>query len=123
LTTVSYAQRGTGRVSEPQAVVDELRTWLDPQTIGHFPRTLMERLLAADHLEMWSTLAWEYDWGVPATLARSAGALPASERSGLGRAVGQGRRALGDYASQMADDTLRRRAQMAMSQTMQAAEG
>jgi hypothetical protein len=32
------------------------------------------------------------------------------------------RRALGDYAAQMADDTLRRCVQMAMSQTMQASE-
>jgi hypothetical protein len=64
-TTVSYARRGTGPVPEAQAVVDALRIWLDPQTIGHFPRMLIERLLAADHLETWSILAGEYDWGVP----------------------------------------------------------
>jgi hypothetical protein len=33
------------------------------------------------------------------------------------------RRALGDDASQMAEDTFQRRVQMAMSQKMQAAEG
>jgi hypothetical protein len=71
-TTGSYAERGTGPVPEPQAVVDALRIWLDPQTIGHFPRTLIERLRAADHLEMWSILTREYDWG-----CRSSGSLSA----------------------------------------------
>jgi hypothetical protein len=51
-------------VPAPQAVVDAFRTWLDRQTIGHFPRTLIERLLDADHVEMWSILAREYDLGV-----------------------------------------------------------
>jgi hypothetical protein len=36
-TTVSYAERGTGPVPEPQAVVDALRTGLDPRTNGHSP--------------------------------------------------------------------------------------
>jgi hypothetical protein len=76
---VSYAERGTGTVPEPQTVVDALRTWLDPQTIGHFPRTLIDALLAAEHLEMWSILAWECDWWGAAPLARSAGALSAGE--------------------------------------------
>jgi hypothetical protein len=89
-TTVSYAERGTGPVPEPQAVIDALRTYLDLQTIFW----LAQRVLCL--------LASEAD----------------SER-----AVGQMRRALGDYASQMADDTLRRRVQMAMSQTMQGTEG
>jgi hypothetical protein len=77
-TTVSYAERGTGRVPKPQAVVDALRTWLDVQTLGHFPRTLIERMLAADHLGMWSIFAREYDWGA-APPARSSGALSAGE--------------------------------------------
>jgi hypothetical protein len=49
--TVSHAERGTGLVPESQAVVNALRTWLDPQTIVHKPRTLIERLLTADRLE------------------------------------------------------------------------
>jgi hypothetical protein len=97
-TAVSYAGRGTGTVPESQAVVDALRTWLDPQTNGHFPRMLIERLLAADHLEMWSTLARGYDWGVPLLwLAQRVLCLPASEADSE-RAVGQMRRALGDDA-------------------------
>jgi hypothetical protein len=36
-TTVSYAERGTGPVPEPHAVVDAHRTWLDPRMIGYFP--------------------------------------------------------------------------------------
>jgi hypothetical protein len=122
-TTVSYAERGTGTGPEPQAVVDALRTWLDPQTIGHFPRTLVDGLLAADHLEMWSILAGEYDWGVPLLrFAQRVLCLPASEADSE-CIVGQMRRALGDYGSQMAYDTLRRRVQLEMSQTMQGAEG
>jgi hypothetical protein len=106
-TTVSYAERGIGAVPGPQAVVDALRIWLDPQRIGHFPRTLIERLLAADHLEMWSILARECDWGVPLLwLAQRVVYLPASEADSE-RAVGQMRRALGDYAAPVADDTPR----------------
>jgi hypothetical protein len=52
-------------VPERQAVVDALRTWPYPQTVGHFPGTLIDGLLAADHPEMWSILVREYDWGVP----------------------------------------------------------
>jgi hypothetical protein len=62
-TTMSHAEREPYQY-RPQAV-DGLRTRLDPQRIGHFPRTLIERLLTADHLEMWSILAREYDWGLP----------------------------------------------------------
>jgi hypothetical protein len=64
-------------VPELQAIV-ALRTWLDPQTIGHFPRTLIGGLLAADDLEMLSILDREYGWGA-APLARSADALSAGE--------------------------------------------
>jgi hypothetical protein len=72
---------------------------------------------------MWSILAEEYDWGVPLLwLAQRVLCLPPSEADSE-RAGGQMRRALSDYASQMADDTLRRRVQMAMSETMQGAEG
>jgi hypothetical protein len=76
-TTVSYAERGTGPVPEPQAVVDALRTWLRPRTIDHSTRTLIDGLLAAEHLEMWDILARGYDWGVPLLwLAQRALCLP-----------------------------------------------
>jgi hypothetical protein len=66
-----------------------LRTWLDPQTNGHLPRTLIDGLLAADHLEMWSILVREYDWGVPLLwLAQRVFYLLASEADSE-RAVGQ----------------------------------
>jgi hypothetical protein len=52
-TTVSYAEHGTRPVPKPQAVVDVLRTWLRPRTIDHFTRTLIDGLLAAEHLRMW----------------------------------------------------------------------
>jgi hypothetical protein len=48
---------------------------------------------------MWSILVGEYDWGVRRPwLAQRVLCLPASE-AGSERAVGQMRRALGDYAS------------------------
>jgi hypothetical protein len=76
-------------VSEPQAVVDALRTWLKPHTTGHFTRTLIDGPLAADHLEMWDILAREYDRGVPLLwLAQRVVCLPASEADSE-RAVGQ----------------------------------
>jgi hypothetical protein len=106
-----------------QTVVVALGTWLVRHTIGHFTRMLIERLRDADHLEMWSILAQAYAWGFPLLwLAQRVRCLPASEADSE-RAVGAMQRALGDYGSQMADDTLRRRAQMAMSQTIQGAEG
>jgi hypothetical protein len=68
-------------------------------------------------------LAREYDWGMPLLwLAQRVLCLPASEADSE-RAGGQMRGALGDYAPQMADDTLRRCVQMAMSQTLQGAAG
>jgi hypothetical protein len=63
-----------------------------------------------------------YGLGVPLLWrAQPVLCLPASEADSE-CAVGQMRRALGDYASQKADDTLRRRVQMAMSQTMKGTE-
>ena len=89
--------------------------WLDPQTVPRFNRTLMTDLIAADHLEMWKILSREYAWGAPLLwLAQRVLCLPASEAHSE-RTVGQVRRTLGDYSSRMADDTLRRRVQMAMS--------
>jgi hypothetical protein len=96
-TAVSYAEResdpcGSRRPSSRRFALGWILT---PQTIGHFPRTLIEQLLAADHLEMWSILAREYDWGVPLLwLAQPVLCLPASETDS-DRAMGQLRRALG----------------------------
>jgi hypothetical protein len=90
-----YAGRATGPVPEPQTVVAALRTWLDPQTVCHFPRTLIDGLLAADHPEMLSILAREHDWGMPLlSLAQGVLCLPASEGNSE-HAVGQLRRVLG----------------------------
>jgi hypothetical protein len=114
--TASYAERGNGPVPDPQDVVAALRTWLDLQTVPRFNKTLMTRLIAADHLPMCEILSHEYDCGVPLLwLAQRVLCLPASEAHSE-RTVRQVRRTLGDYASRMSDDTLRRRVQMAMSQ-------
>jgi hypothetical protein len=64
-TAEAYAARGTTDVPEPQDVGAALRIWLGPRTIGHFPRSLVERLLDVDHLQKWETLAQEFPWGPP----------------------------------------------------------
>jgi hypothetical protein len=87
-TIVSHAERGTGPVPESR-VVDALRTWLDPQTIGHFLRTLIGALLAANYLQIWSILAREDDWRCRSSGSPSeCSCLPASEADSE-RAVGQ----------------------------------
>jgi hypothetical protein len=71
--TVPHNELGTGLAREPQAVVDALRTCLDPHAMVRFPRTLIDGLLAADHPEVLSIVGRECDWGV--SLSGSRGVL------------------------------------------------
>jgi hypothetical protein len=81
----------------------------------------VERLLGADHLEMWGILAKEYDWGQPLLwLGKRMLCLLASEAESE-RVVGQVRHMLGHYASRMSDDTLLNQVQMAMEMRAQRA--
>jgi hypothetical protein len=99
----AYAARGAGSVPSEEEVEAALRTWLDPQTIGHFSRSLLNGLVDATDLEMWEILAHEYDWGPPLLwLAQRVLCLPASEAQSEGT-VGQVRRTLGDYADERRD--------------------
>ena len=78
--------REAGAVPTPDAV--EARIWLNPRTIGNFGRSLMQQLLAADHLQMWDVLANEFPWLPPLRwLAQRVLCLPASEAQS-GRTVG-----------------------------------
>jgi hypothetical protein len=95
----------------PMGVADAVRAWV----VTDMPRSLLERLAALSHLDLWATLEEEYDWGSPLReLAEVVLCMPASEAHSE-RTVKQVRRVLGRHAARTGTEVLVTRTRMAMS--------
>jgi hypothetical protein len=119
--TALYAERGTGSVPELADIAAALRIWLAPETIDPLQPGAPRRGSWRGTTLRCGRASLMGVPGAAAAQARSAvQCLPVGEVQPEGT-VGQVRRMLDDYATQMGDDTLQRRVLFAMPQMMRAA--
>jgi hypothetical protein len=108
--TEEYNRRGESEGQDPDLVVRALNRWLHAE----LSQSLLVKLSAVGHLEMWNIPARKFVWAAPLlVLAQRVLCLPASEARSE-RTISQVRRILGRHAVRTSDETWLNRPRMTM---------